>query len=69
MVPKDQKTVDRAWENVVPAHGITAVDYQWRTEKNLLDTMSLPSDPLKRVYIFDAYHQVHCLVYVYQGIF
>ena len=51
-----------AWDAIIPAHGLVAVDYKWAIDKRLPDTISLPSDKSKGVYIIDAYHQLHCLV-------
>ena len=60
--PEDGPAVDHAWDSIVPAHGIVAVDHRWAAEKQLPPSMSLPSDAKKGVYIIDAYHQIHCLV-------
>lgn len=54
--------IDQAWDAIIPAHGIVAVDRQWAAEKQLPASMNLPSDSSKGVYIIDAYHQIHCLV-------
>ena len=62
--PKQNTAVDELWDDILPAHGIVAVDHQWAAERQLPDTMSLPSDSSKGVYIIDAYHQLHCLVSV-----
>ena len=62
IVPEQEPAVDEVWDNVLPAHGVVAVDHQWATERQMPATMSLPSDPSKGVYIIDAYHQLHCLV-------
>lgn len=51
---KDDKAVDAAWDQIVPAHGIVAVDHQWAADRNLPASMSLPSDKSKGVYIIDA---------------
>lgn len=54
--------VDQAWDDIVPAHGIVAVDHTWAADRQLPASLSLPSDADKGVYIIDAYHQLHCLV-------
>jgi len=61
---KAAEAINAAWDQIVPAHGIVAVDHQWATEHNLPDSMGLPSDPSKGVYIIDAYHQLHCLAII-----
>lgn len=54
--------VDAAWEAMVPAHGIIAVDKSWAEQRQLPLSMELPSDHTKQVYILEAYHMLHCLV-------
>ena len=34
----------------------------WAFERQWPDSMRLPSDGKKRVYLLEAYHQLHCLV-------
>ena len=53
--PADEEAVNAAWDQIVPAHGIVAVDHVWAAEHNLPDSMSLPSDSSKGVYIIDAF--------------
>ena len=62
MVPEQEPVVDELWDDILPAHGIVAVDHQWAAERKIPASMSLPSDASKGVYIIDAYHQIHCLV-------
>ncbi|KAL2049840.1 hypothetical protein ABVK25_009935 [Lepraria finkii] len=61
MVPEQEPVVDELWDDILPAHGIVAVDHQWAAERKIPASMSLPSDASKGVYIIDAYHQIHCL--------
>ncbi|KAH6664864.1 hypothetical protein B0J14DRAFT_238260 [Halenospora varia] len=61
---KDETSISGNWDRIVPAHGFVAVDHQWATGHNLPDSMSLPSDSSKGVYIIDAYHQIHCLTVI-----
>ena len=56
------EAVDRAWDAIIPAHGIVALDHQWAASHNLIPARSLPGDDSKGVYILDSYHQIHCLV-------
>ena len=46
--------MNEAWDRIVPAHGIVAVDHEWAASHHLPDTMNLPSDSSKGVYIIDA---------------
>lgn len=56
------EAVDAAWEAMVPAHGIIAMDKSWAEQRQLPLSMELPSDHTKQVYILEAYHMLHCLV-------
>jgi len=38
------------------------MDEDWAFERHWPDSMRLPSDSTKRVYLLEAYHQLHCLV-------
>lgn len=60
--PNESVSADAAWDAIVPAHGIVAVDKQWAEERQLPLSMELPSDNSKQVYILEAYHMLHCLV-------
>ena len=62
IIPEKDVVVDKLWDNILPAHGIVAVDHGWAAERHLPATMTLPSNSSKGVYIIDAYHQLHCLV-------
>jgi len=66
---QSEELSDKMWDAIVPAHGIVAVDHEWAAAKNLPDSMSMPSDPSKGVYIIDAYHQLHCLKIVRKTFF
>ena len=52
--PEDDEAVNAAWDQIVPAFGIVAVEHQWAAEHNLPQSMSLPSNSSKGVYIIDA---------------
>ncbi|KAI9372945.1 hypothetical protein BJX61DRAFT_411850 [Aspergillus egyptiacus] len=62
--PADSDAVNKAWEEIIPAFGFVAVDHGWAAEHHLPESMSLPSDRSKGVYIVDAYHQIHCLTVI-----
>jgi hypothetical protein len=38
------------------------MDEGWAFSQQWPDSMRLPSDSSKRVYLLEAYHQLHCLV-------
>lgn len=60
--PFKLEAVEERWSNIIPAHGIVAVDYKWAQNKRLPESLDHPENPDQRVYIIDAYHQMHCLV-------
>ncbi|KAF2873319.1 hypothetical protein BDV95DRAFT_592708 [Massariosphaeria phaeospora] len=54
-------TTNELWDAILPSHGFVAMDLQWAAGRNWPETMRLPSDPSKGVYLLEAYHQLHCL--------
>ena len=50
------------WDAINPSHGFIAVDHKDAAARDWPATMYLPSDESKRVYLLEAYHQLHCLV-------
>lgn len=46
----------------MPSHGFIAVKSSLARENRWPDSMYLPSDDSKEVYLLEAYHQLHCLV-------
>ncbi|RAH84231.1 hypothetical protein BO86DRAFT_280178, partial [Aspergillus japonicus CBS 114.51] len=52
---------DHLWDIILPSHGFIAVDRQWAAARNWPDTMSMPNDTSKGVYLLEAYHHLHCL--------
>ncbi|MCJ1308348.1 hypothetical protein MMC25_002001 [Agyrium rufum] len=62
--PTEDEAISTAWDEIIPAYGIVAVDYAWADKHHLPNSMRLPSDPSKGVYIIDAYHQLHCLTII-----
>ncbi|PCG89964.1 Protein of unknown function DUF3328 [Penicillium occitanis (nom. inval.)] len=57
--PEDEQAVNEAWDRIIAAHGIVAVDHEWAATHQLPDTMNLPSDSSKGVYIIDAYAELY----------
>lgn len=50
------------WEAIHPSHGMVALDRNWAREHHLPDSMYLPDDHSKGVYLLESYHYLHCLV-------
>ena len=50
------------WDAILPSHGLVAVNREWSRERNWPDSMHLPSDDSKNIYLLEAYHQLHCVV-------
>lgn len=57
----NQTLQDELWDSVVWTHGMIAVDREWATSQKWHDTMPLPEDKSKGIYLLEAYHEVHCL--------
>ncbi len=60
--PKNHSESDALWDAILPSHGFVAMDEGWATERQWPESMRLPIDGNKRVYLLEAYHQLHCLV-------
>ncbi|KAL4860739.1 hypothetical protein BDV12DRAFT_208887 [Aspergillus spectabilis] len=59
---KDNKTqTDELWESIQPSHGFVAIDQNWAESHGWPESMYLPSDRSKGVYLLEAYHYLHCL--------
>ena len=54
------------WDHILPSHGIVAVDRKWASRQRWPESMRLPGDDNKGVYLLEAYHQLHCLVRFHQ---
>lgn len=60
--PKNHSDSDDLWEAILPSHGFVAMDRQWAERRQWPESMYLPSDHSKGVYLLEGYHQLHCLV-------
>ena len=61
--PKNHHDSDALWDSIRPSHGFIAMDEDWAFERQWPESMRLPSNASKRVYLLEAYHQLHCLVW------
>jgi len=52
---------DQLWEDILPSHGFVAIDRDEAAELGYPESMYLPGDKGKGVYLLEAYHQLHCL--------
>jgi len=59
---KNETKVDELWDAILPSHGFVAMDRQWAAEHHWPESMRLPNDSTKGVYLLEAYHQMHCIV-------
>lgn len=60
--PKNHNESDALWDAILPSHGFVAMDENWASERQWPRSMKLPSDGSQRVFLLEAYHQLHCLV-------
>ncbi|KAH8433405.1 uncharacterized protein LDX57_011039 [Aspergillus melleus] len=59
--PQNHSEADPLWAAINPAHGIISVDREWAEENHWPNSMPMPDDDKKSVYLLEAYHQLHCL--------
>ncbi|KAI4126230.1 MAG: hypothetical protein LQ338_003854 [Usnochroma carphineum] len=59
---KDDEAVEIAWDAIPRDFGLVAVDHVWAEKKGAPPTMDLPSNPMKGIYVVEAYHTLHCLL-------
>ena len=59
---KNETEVNALWDAIKPSHGFVAMDEKWAADRHWPETMRLPGDQSKRVFLLEAYHQLHCLV-------
>ncbi|OKL58002.1 hypothetical protein UA08_06707 [Talaromyces atroroseus] len=52
---------DELWDSIVWTHGMIARDRGWAQSQNWPDTMRLPGDESKGVWLLEGYHEIHCL--------
>ena len=52
---------DRLWNDILPSHGFVAINRHEAAGDNYPESMYLPGDKGKGVYLLEAYHQLHCL--------
>ncbi|ORY18125.1 hypothetical protein BCR34DRAFT_621516 [Clohesyomyces aquaticus] len=55
---------DQLWDDINPAHGFIAMDRKWAKSQHWPDSMHLPSDDSKNVYLLEAYHLLHCVTII-----
>ena len=60
--PQNHSDSDGLWNAISPSHGFVAMDEKWALDRQWPDSMRLPSDNTKKIYLLEAYHQLHCLV-------
>ncbi|KAF2734831.1 hypothetical protein EJ04DRAFT_436316 [Polyplosphaeria fusca] len=61
---KNFTETDALWDDINPAHGFIAMDRAWAKGQHWPDSMHLPSDDSKNVYLLEAYHLIHCVTII-----
>lgn len=61
---KNFTETDALWDDILPSHGFIAMDRKWAKSQHWPDTMHLPSDDSKNVYLLEAYHLIHCVTII-----
>ena len=57
----DQAAQDKLWDSIRWTHGMVAKDREWAKSQNWPDSMPLPGNETKSIWLLEAYHEVHCL--------
>lgn len=59
---ENQTASNELWDKISSSHGLIALDRQFAKEKQWLESMPVPGDEGKGLYLLESYHQLHCLV-------
>ena len=59
---ENQTASNELWDKISSSHGLIALDHQSAKEKQWLESMPVPGDEGKGLYLLESYHQLHCLV-------
>lgn len=59
---ENKTETDLLWDAIRPSHGLIALDREMAKGQNLPESMYLPDDHSKGVYLLESYHYLHCLV-------
>lgn len=58
---ENKSHTEKLWDQIQPSHGFIAIDRTWAEHHKWPESMYLPSDKTKGVYLLEAYHYLHCL--------
>jgi hypothetical protein len=61
-ISSDEEEASKAWESILPGHGVIAVEPEYAKSKDLPETIVLPDSDGKLTYVIEAYHAIHCIV-------
>jgi hypothetical protein len=61
-ISSDEQVASEAWENILPGHGVVAIERDYAVSKKLPETTILPESGGKSLYVIEAYHAMHCVV-------
>ena len=57
----NQTSQDKMWDSILWTHGMVAMDREWAKSQNWPESMPLPGNETKAIWLLEAYHEVHCL--------
>ncbi|KAF2202559.1 hypothetical protein GQ43DRAFT_470784 [Delitschia confertaspora ATCC 74209] len=61
---KNFTETDLLWDSINPAHEFIAMDREWARAQHWPESMHLPSDLRKNVYLLESYHLLHCVTVI-----
>lgn len=59
---ENETEASAAWSNIEAGHGLITVDLAQAAMLDIPETVTHPKDPTKKVYVIQAYHEIHCIV-------
>ena len=62
----DPDVVNEAWNRFV-VNGFVALPQSWTVNRQWPPAREMPGDTEKGIYVVDGFHQLHCLVRIYNS--
>jgi hypothetical protein len=59
---ENQTASNELWDKISSSHGLIALNHHIAKENQWLESMPVPGDEGKGLYLLESYHQLHCLV-------
>ncbi|EAT84094.1 hypothetical protein HBI56_059040 [Parastagonospora nodorum] len=60
-ISSDEEEASKAWDAILPGHGVVAIEPEYARSKKLPETVILPDSGGKLTFVIEAYHAIHCV--------